>query len=291
MKISIVMTSYNYEKYISEAIESVIAQTYTNWELVIVDDGSKDKSVEIIKRFQEKDNRIKFYQHKNNSNEGLARSLKLGIEKAESNWIVFLESDDKLAPDSISEKVKAINSYKNIDLLFTSLKMFPASNLQASHKLRFDYINRDILDLNESKFIENFKDIIFKDNIIPTFSVVMLKKDILQDCDFNSPIESRLDWYLWAQLSDKNIYYLAKPLTYWRIHEDSYINKTKLSWIQKYLFKTKLYYLTIRNESIIKRIFLLLNYMRRRIIYLKINNKSIKLNIASESFIFEKSWK
>ena len=59
MKISIITTSYNYEEYIKETIESVISQTFQDWEMVIVDDGSKDNSVEVIKSYMEKDSRIK----------------------------------------------------------------------------------------------------------------------------------------------------------------------------------------------------------------------------------------
>ena len=65
MKISIITTSYNYEEYIKETIESVLAQSYTNWEMIIIDDGSKDNSVNIIKKYCQKDKRIKLYQHQN----------------------------------------------------------------------------------------------------------------------------------------------------------------------------------------------------------------------------------
>lgn len=93
--ISIITASYNYENYIKETIESVLNQTYTNWELIIVDDGSKDNSVEVIKSYCEKDSRIKLFQHEGGVNKGLAETIKLGISKAQGEWIAFLESDDK----------------------------------------------------------------------------------------------------------------------------------------------------------------------------------------------------
>jgi glycosyltransferase involved in cell wall biosynthesis len=67
-KISVITVSYNYENYIKETIESVINQTFQDWEMIIVDDGSKNNSVEVIKSYCEKDNRIKFFQHEHGVN-------------------------------------------------------------------------------------------------------------------------------------------------------------------------------------------------------------------------------
>ena len=92
--VSIIIASYNYENYIKETIQSVLNQTFEDWEMIIVDDGSKDNSIEVIKEYCSQDNRIKFFQHENGENKGLIETLKLGIEKASSNWLVFVESDD-----------------------------------------------------------------------------------------------------------------------------------------------------------------------------------------------------
>ena len=81
MKISIIMASYNYADIIGEAIESVINQTYTDWELIIVDDGSKDDSVEVIKKYLT-DTRIKLFV--NEENLGLAKTVQKGVEIASS---------------------------------------------------------------------------------------------------------------------------------------------------------------------------------------------------------------
>ena len=120
MKISIITTSYNYEEYIKETIESVLAQTYTNWEMIIVDDGSKDNSINTIKEYCEKDKRIKLYQHENGENKGIVESVKLGVEKSTTDWIVFLESDDTICPEYLETKIEVI---KNIQMLNSFLMM------------------------------------------------------------------------------------------------------------------------------------------------------------------------
>lgn len=99
--VSIVMPSYNSEKYIKDSIQSVLNQTYTNWELLIVDDCSTDKTVEIIKSF--KDERIMLFQ--NDTNSGAAISRNWALREAKGKWIAFLDSDDLWAPTKLKEQL------------------------------------------------------------------------------------------------------------------------------------------------------------------------------------------
>ena len=115
--ISIITASYNYENYIKETIESVQAQTYKDWEMIIVDDGSTDNSVDVIKSYVEKDSRIKLFQHENCQNKGLCESLKLGITKSQGDWLIILESDDTIVNTYIEEKLKIINENK-VDFIY-----------------------------------------------------------------------------------------------------------------------------------------------------------------------------
>ena len=119
-KISILMPSYNYASYIREAIESVIKQTYTNWELIIIDDASTDSSLGIIKEYLRKDPRIKLVI--NEKNLGLAKTLKKGISFAEGNWIAFLECDDIFQPTSLEKKIEAAQS--GAELIFSAAEGF-----------------------------------------------------------------------------------------------------------------------------------------------------------------------
>lgn len=287
-QISIIMTSYNYADYIKEAIESVIAQTYTNWELIIVDDGSTDNSVDVINGYIKLDSRIKLFQHEGACNKGLADSLKLGVEKAQNDWITFLESDDKFAQNALEEKIKAIQENPEIELIFSDLEMFQDEEKIAEFQNYFRDVETMFFKKDSSKFIQDFKKLIPKLNIIPTFSVVMLKKELLKNCDFYPPCKASVDYYLWAQLCNAKIYYLNKKLTYWRIHSGSYINIDKHSWFTRFVFFTKIYYFTIAEKPLILKVLLMLNYLRTRIIYLKLNKKTIKLNLFNNKYIFEK---
>lgn len=101
--VSIVMPNYNGEKYISETVESVLAQTHGKWELLIIDDCSKDTSLDIIKQYAEKDERIQLIALDKNA--GVAHARNIGIEKAQGKYIALLDSDDVWAVDKLERQV------------------------------------------------------------------------------------------------------------------------------------------------------------------------------------------
>lgn len=106
------MPNYNCEKFLAETIESVLAQTYENWELLIVDDHSTDGSVEIIKEYCEKDERIKLFVNEKNS--GAAASRNWALREATGEWIAFLDSDDLWLPEKLGKQLEFMveNGYK-----------------------------------------------------------------------------------------------------------------------------------------------------------------------------------
>lgn len=101
--VSIIMPSYNTAKYISESIQSVLNQTYQNWELIIVDDCSSDDTDDIIKSYLH-DKRIVYL--KNDKNSGAAISRNFALREAKGKWIAFLDSDDLWAKDKLEKQIK-----------------------------------------------------------------------------------------------------------------------------------------------------------------------------------------
>ena len=221
--ISIITASYNYQDYIGETIDSVLAQTYPNWELIIVDDGSTDDSVNVIKSYCEKDSRVKLSQHDGGVNKGLAETVKLGLEKANANWLVFLESDDSITPDYLETKINVIKENPRVEFIFNAVNCFGDEEKISSMSEYFDIQNSTIKkQKNPSNYLKHFENF----NIVPTFSCLMIKKELFVGLDFNSPLKPLLDWYLLAQIAqNQDFYYLDKKLTNWRMHKDSYINQ------------------------------------------------------------------
>lgn len=110
--VSIIMPSWNTGKFISESIHSVLNQTYTNWELLIVDDCSTDNTNDVVNTFS--DNRIKYFKNEKNSGAALTRNR--AIKEARGEWIAFLDSDDLWKPEKLE---KQINFMKKNNYSFT----------------------------------------------------------------------------------------------------------------------------------------------------------------------------
>ena len=96
--VSVIVPSYNIEDYIGECIESIMEQTYCDWELILVDDGSNDRTGDICNEYAGKDNRIKVI-HKENG--GLVSARKSGLERATGEYIFYLDGDDWIKPDAL----------------------------------------------------------------------------------------------------------------------------------------------------------------------------------------------
>ena len=111
--VSIVMPNYNSEKYIEATINSVLNQTYQNWELILVDDCSTDNSLEIVRSFD--DDRIRILQNEVNS--GAAVSRNYALREAQGKWVAFLDSDDLWEPTKLEEQLEFMveNNYAFIN--------------------------------------------------------------------------------------------------------------------------------------------------------------------------------
>ena len=108
MKISIVIPLYNKEHYIEDTIKSVLAQTYSNWEAIIIDDGSTDASAKIVQSIP--DSRIRLYQQ---ANQGVSKARNHGIELATGDYIAFLDADDQWKPNYLETMNLLAEQYSN----------------------------------------------------------------------------------------------------------------------------------------------------------------------------------
>ena len=118
-KISVIVPVYNTEVYLNEAIKSVIDQMFTNWELLLIDDGSTDKSGQICDQFATADHRIRVFH---TENRGYSRARNIGIANASGEWVMFLDSDDFLAPGALQHM---LDQSENSDLVMALYQTTP----------------------------------------------------------------------------------------------------------------------------------------------------------------------
>jgi glycosyltransferase involved in cell wall biosynthesis len=121
--VSIVIPFLNAEQFLVETIQSVISQHYTNWEVLLVDDGSTDNSTAIAKQYaSDYAGKILFLQHENHSNKGAAASRNLGVSQASGELLAFLDSDDIWLPNKIEEQVAFMNKNPQVSVLCEATK-------------------------------------------------------------------------------------------------------------------------------------------------------------------------
>ena len=119
--ISVIMPVYNSEKYISEAIESVCNQSYQNWELLIINDGSTDHTAKIIDEYSKKDSRIKVFHREN---EGVSMARNLGLNQSCGDYVTFIDSDDVYHAERLERMVHVFKQYTDCDIVFSRHKEF-----------------------------------------------------------------------------------------------------------------------------------------------------------------------
>ena len=110
--VSVIMPAYNAEEYIEAAIQSVILQSYPSWELLIVNDGSTDRTEDVVRTFR--DRRISYFRQ---NNEGVSAARNAGLEKSKGEYICFLDSDDVLSPDSLIARVLFFQNNPSVDFV------------------------------------------------------------------------------------------------------------------------------------------------------------------------------
>jgi len=206
--VSVIIPAYNAQQYITESIESVIAQTYKNWELIIVDDNSTDHTSSIIKEFTLKDSRIK-YLHQDRGRQGKARNK--AIKNSSGDYIAFLDADDVWEKTKLEVQVDIIENKSNISVLFSQGYSLLADGTTT---------NMDV-KVQEWSFQKDI-DLFIAENQIPILSL-LVKKQALIDVNYFSEdpaIQNAEDYHLWIKLL-KQATFLSIPnrLFYYRIHE------------------------------------------------------------------------
>lgn len=225
--ISVLMASYNYAAYLEEAIRSVLSQTWREFELLVVDDGSRDGSVALARSFAEHDSRVRVLQHPDGGNHGLAATLQLGLANARGEWVAFLESDDIWTPDCLEQRMKRAQE-SAADVVFNAITPLPMPGADTTWfesyvpRVMAEHAHRE-----QPRF--SLRREMLEENKIPTFSCAMIKTETLRRCSFETPVFRWLDWWLWAQTAATGSFaFLPEKCTLWRLHSGSFNHKLSL---------------------------------------------------------------
>ncbi|MBX9599203.1 MAG: glycosyltransferase [Burkholderiales bacterium] len=137
--ISVVMPVYNAEKYIVEAVDSILNQTYSDFEFIIIDDCSTDGSYEILQSYAAKDNRIRLF--KNNVNNKLPKTLNFGISQAKGKYIARMDADDISLPERFSKQIEFMESHPEIGVCGSWLREFQNNDVNDIIRVSTDHVS------------------------------------------------------------------------------------------------------------------------------------------------------
>lgn len=224
MKVSIITPTYNSSSYIESAVTSIINQTYTNWELLIVDDCSSDKTLTIASEFAKLDSRITIFR--NNKNMGAAAARNLAMSHAKGDFLAFLDSDDIWHPMKLSKQLDFMRK-NNIAFSFTSYEVIDRHGVPSGK----------LIDC-ASKRVFNYKDMLAKKATLGC-STVMLNRLMVGNISMPS-IRTGQDYALWLSILKKGLsaHLLPETLTFYRITPGSISsNKLKKAMRQWFIYR------------------------------------------------------
>lgn len=246
-KVSIIIPLYNTKSLLKQTIDSVLAQTYTDWEIIVVDDCSTDGSFEHAQFLAEKDSRIKVYKMDQNSGPGSA--TKFGFEKSSGGLVAFIDSDDLWAPDKLSKQITFMEE-NNYEFTCTD----------------YEQINEDGESIHR---VIKCKDKAAYKTVLKTCpvgsSTVILTASLLRQVDIPT-IRKNNDYTLWLRLLKiyPCIYGMHETLMYYRVWSQSIsynkFKKVKYFWIA---------YREYEDFSILKSLFLLMEWTVIKVLRIK----------------------
>lgn len=213
--VSVVIPCYNHEQFVQDCIQSVIDQTYENIELIIIDDGSKDGSVEKIQEMmglcKERFTRFEFRAR---PNKGLSATLNEAIELSKGKYFCGLASDDLIIEEKIKLQVDFMEKNEDVSALFGSADYIDElNNVKKLNKLKNQQYQFDKIFLNECLFFA------------PT---QMMRLDILRAVGGYDPEILVEDWYMWLKMAENGkVYCLSETLAKYRVHENNSTRNAK----------------------------------------------------------------
>jgi glycosyltransferase involved in cell wall biosynthesis len=256
IKFSICIPNYNYANFIGETIESVLAQTYPHFEIIIVDNASTDNSWQVIEDFASKDDRIRSFR--NNYNVGFSHNLDIAASKANYNYIIMVSSDDTLKPNALFEYEKVISQIldvnNNLFFICSAVDVIDQNNQIIDTYFRKNYHNIKSEGNFEQKFKDNqiadfyginiFKDVIFRLSTVGHFNTTLYTKEMYNKVSGYSSINligPDTHFVYKCLLLNPLVIFIDKPLFNYRIHSNGQLsqglkNKNINLLIDRYIF-------------------------------------------------------
>lgn len=227
--ISVIVASYNHSSYVIECLDSLLSQTYKNWELIIADDASKDDSVATINKWLDKHG-VVAKKNFHGANTGFCTTLNECVKLCEGDYIKIIAADDVIMPELLTKTVGALESLDNdYGLVYSNAAIINKNSFRTGKLVLTPELT------TPSGWV---KDILLQGNFLPALTVLMKKKvlDVIGEFDTNLIAE---DFDYWLRASGKfKFHYIAEPLALYRVHgENISLNYDNEGEVRKIIIK------------------------------------------------------
>jgi glycosyltransferase involved in cell wall biosynthesis len=248
--VSVIICFFNAKKFLKEAIKSVFAQTYKHWELLLIDDGSTDRSTKIARQYAERyPQKVSYIEHAKHRNLGTSVSRNVGINKSNGEYIAFLDSDDVWLPQKLEEQIQIMTSHPKVAMVYgPALQWYNWSDEPVKGKS--DFLQE--LGVKANIVIESpnlLKEFLKNENIVPSPSGVLVRRKIIcREGGFEEKFPTLFDdQVLYVKICFVSAVFVAgKCWIKYRNHPDSlcytarngkweYWNQRYWEWVTKYL--------------------------------------------------------
>lgn len=220
MKVSIIIPCYNYGRFLDECFSNLQAQSYGNWEALVIDDGSTDQTMEIVRNWQADEPRIQYFYQLNS---GVSKARNLGLRKANGELIQFLDADDLLSEDKLRHQVQYFQQHPEVDLCYTENHYFEDGSPDVYYPDQ-DFLGKDWMIRFSGKGAFAIEQLI-RNNLAVVSSPMIKKSLVAQAGFFPEQVAHTEDWQFWIQcaLSGASIHFLPNPDAYTliRVHRGS----------------------------------------------------------------------
>jgi len=222
--LSIIIPVYNADNYLGRTLDSILAQSFQDYEIILIDDCSTDGSGHIMESYRT--DRIEcLYSEKNTGGPSAPRNR--GVTKAKGKYILFFDSDDVMLPGKLDAIFDALESNPDIGLVCTNFQSInEAGNLLNDNYLReYTRFRTKFIQVDDGAFRLNKRDAyaeLLNANFVGTSSVAIPRKVFVELGGFNTTLTNSEDYHLWLRISDKyDFVFLDNPYHQYRIHQDS----------------------------------------------------------------------
>lgn len=261
--VSIIMPLYNGEQFLEAAVQSVLAQSYGNWELLIVDDGSKDGGFALAKKIAETDSRIYVFQHEKGANRGVSATRNLAISKSKGEYLALLDCDDVWLDNKLEKQVPILRQYPEVGLVYSQAQVIDEEGTIIDEKhSEAERLNRKPvfgagLAHKASNDLKLLLAIYFR---VPASSALMRKSFVNMLANFKEELKYQVeDAFLFFRLLDKHsIYFIPETLIHYRVHGaqwNSGLNPVKSIKVDFYFYQKLLPELSNQNRNMVNKQF------------------------------------